>query len=151
MRLFLPSFVGCLFLLAGCGGDPDVVQEFGVRTVTLPGGDRIVAEVMTRPEDMARGMMFRDSLPRDRGMLFIHPTPGRHRYWMYQVKVPLDIIWLDANRRIVEISAATPPCDKSKASECPLYGGGADARYVLELAGGEAARRGVQTGQLLNF
>jgi len=60
---------------------------------------------------------------------------------MFQVKIPLDIIWMDSNRRIVEISGDTPSC-QTKASQCPTYGGREMAQFVLELAGGEAQRRG---------
>jgi uncharacterized membrane protein (UPF0127 family) len=105
---------------------------------------------MMRPEDMMRGMMFRDSLEEDRGMLFIHGGAGNYPYYMYQVRIPLDIIWLDQNRSIVEISANTPPCT-SAASECPRYGGKQTALFVLELAGGMAAKYNLHTGQRLEF
>jgi len=118
--------------------------------VWLPDGTEIRVEVMTRPEDMARGMMFRDSLAADRGMLFVHDRPGRYRYWMYQCLIPLDILWLDSSKRIVEISADTPPC-KTEAEACPTYGGNYDAQYVLELAAGSAARHGLKPGDAIRF
>ncbi|MBI3678931.1 MAG: DUF192 domain-containing protein, partial [Acidobacteria bacterium] len=84
-----------------------------LRVVTLPGGHQIYAEVMLRREDMARGMMFRTSLAENRGLLFLHGRPGRYPYWMHNVQVPLDIIWMDKEHRIVEISARTPACLES--------------------------------------
>ena len=84
---------------------------------------------------MQRGMMYRDSLPPGQGMLFVHTKPGNYAYWMYNVKMPLDIVWMDGDRRVVEIVASAQPC-KTKASECPHYGGQKLARYVLELAAG---------------
>jgi len=95
-------------------------------------------------------MMYRDSLPRGHGMLFIHQTPGLNPYWMYQVRIPLDIIWMDTSHRIVEISADTPPC-QTKASLCANYGGHEMAQFVLELGGGEARRLGLSLGQTLEF
>ena len=53
-------------------------------------------------------------------MLFIHDRPGRYPYWMYHCKIGLDIIWMDPNHRIVEMSADTPPC-KGLAKSCPSY------------------------------
>jgi len=97
-----------------------------------------------------RGMMFRDSLPEDRGMLFIHGEPGRYSYWMFQVRIPLDMLWLDANRNIVEISADTPPC-QTAASQCPKYGGNQAALMVLELPGGSVKKHGLQVGQTIAF
>ncbi len=118
--------------------------------VTLPGGQKIKAERMVHVTDMARGMMFRDSLAPDRGMLFFHEREGSYTYWMYQVRIPLDIIWMDRNRRIVEIVADAPPC-KTAASQCFHYGGHERAQYVLEIGGGMAAKHGLKLGDVLDF
>jgi uncharacterized membrane protein (UPF0127 family) len=136
------------FALAGCATEPQA--GLGERVVTLPGGKKIVAEVMLRPEDQARGMMFRDELPPGRGMLFIHDTPARRSYWMHNVKIPLDIIWMDAQRRVVEISANTPAC-LDRPENCRSYGGTKPSLYVLELAGGQAAKLGIVEGVTLEF
>jgi hypothetical protein len=147
----LRSLLAAVLLLAGCRSAPEnnPLADNSI-PVTLPGGVKLRAELKTDPADMARGMMFRDQLPPDRGMLFVHQTPGRYPYWMHNVRVPLDIIWIDSERRIVEISAATPPCLKP-ASDCPNYGGHAEAQYVLELAGGQAEKFGLAVGQKLQF
>lgn len=127
------------------------MRDFNSREVTLPNGKTILAEAVTNEIDMTRGMMFRDSLDPNRGMLFVHSSPGRYPYWMYQVKIPLDIIWMDPNRRVVEISANTPPCPSKSAKECPNFGGHENAMYVLELGGGQAAKNQVQVGSVINF
>lgn len=148
MRIFLLCCAAAA--LAGCGGNAVAPDEFGTRLVTLANGKEIRVEVMSRMEDMARGMMFRDSLPRGRGMLFIHPSPGPQRYYMYQVKIPLDIVFIGADRRIAGIAANVPPCT-TRASECPTYGDDAPVQFVLELAAGEAARQGLARGQPVAF
>ena len=143
----------CFLLLpfyAGCGPATTGVDELRLRTVTLPDGQQIRAEVLVRPEEMARGMMYRDSLPKGRGMLFIHDKPAPYRYWMHDVKVPLDIIFLDEMRKIVEISADTPPCT-SEPKDCPTFGGHHFEQFVLELGAGEARRLGLLEGQSLTF
>jgi uncharacterized membrane protein (UPF0127 family) len=154
MRYSIPHFMALMLLVlmgAACG-DPDTEGPgvLGTRKVTLPNGQYIRAEEEMDPVDMQKGMMFRDSLARGRGMLFIHQTPGLNPYWMYQVRIPLDIIWMDSSHRIVEISADTPPC-QTKASLCPNYGGHQTAQFVLELGGGEARRFGLSVGQALQF
>ena len=126
------------------------MEEFNTRSIRLPNGRVIRAEVMTHPQDMARGMMFRDSLAPDRGMLFVHGGPGHYNYWMYQVRIPLDILWLDGNRAIVEMSPNTPPCT-TNANECPSYGGNEEALMILELAAGSIERHGLRLGDRLNF
>lgn len=137
-------------LLSGCGEKQTSLDYIDTRRVTFPGGQEILAQVMMRPEDMMRGMMFRDSLAPDRGMLFIHGSPGNYPYYMYQVRIPLDIIWMDANKTIVEISPRTPPCT-TNASACPKYGGKETALAVLELAGGMAEKYNLRVGQRIDF
>ncbi|MGA2737591.1 MAG: DUF192 domain-containing protein [Bryobacteraceae bacterium] len=154
MRLFPLLLLWTVLLTlmgAGCGGPQTEGSDLlRTRKVVLPNGQEIRAEVEMNDVDMQKGMMFRDSLARDRGMLFIHPTPGMYPYWMYQTKIPLDIIWMDTAHRIVEISPDTPPC-KTKASLCGNYGGHQTAQFVLELGGGEARRLGLGLGQTLEF
>ncbi len=137
-------------LCAACGRKPATVDDFHTREVILPNGFKLRAEVMVRPEDMMRGMMFRDEFPEGRGMLFIHGGPGKYSYWMYQVRIPLDLIWMDSERRIVEMSPDTPPC-KTAASQCPTYGGKESALSVLELPAGSIARHGLRVGQTITY
>jgi uncharacterized protein len=139
-----------LLVYFGCGPQTEPVEDLNTRIVTLPGGREIRAEVMIKPAEMARGMMYRDPLPQGRGMLFIHEKPAPYRYWMSNVKAPLDIIFMDENRQIVEISADTPPCT-TKPADCLLYGGHHYEQYVLELRAGEAKRLGLHEGQTLSF
>jgi uncharacterized membrane protein (UPF0127 family) len=84
-------------------------------------------------------------------MMFLHKPPGKYAYWMYQVKIPLDIIWMDDQGNIVEISPNTPPCPYSTASQCPVYGGSKTAQVVLELAAGMAAKYGLATGMRVSL
>lgn len=109
-----------------------------------------MAEVMRNEKDMYRGMMFRDELKPNRGMLFIHGSEGPYKYWMYQVRIPLDIIWLSSSRRVVEIAANAQPC-KTNANDCPQYGGNAPAQFILELPGGAAGKHGLKTGDVVSF
>ena len=94
--------------------------------------------------------MFRDSLAPDRGMLFFHEREGDYSYWMYQTRIPLDIIWMDRYRRIVEIVGQRAAV-QDRASQCAHYGGNQRAQFVLELAGGMAAKYGLKLGDILEF
>lgn len=141
---------GALFLISGCGSATKV-EDLNATVITLPNGTKIMAETMRTPETRARGMMFRDALPKDRGMLFVHETEGKYPYWMFNCKVPLDIIWMNKNRQVVEISLNTPPCLSTNPDDCPSYGGHQNAQYVLELNGGAAIEYAIAVGSRLNF
>ena len=147
----LAAFAAAFFVLCGCSSKPVEVDGLNTREITFPNGKTVIAETRVQAVDQMLGMMFRDSLPKDRGMLFIDRTEEKVSYWMYQVRIPLDIIWMDRQKRIVEISANTPPCPSKSARECPSYGGHENARYVLELAGGGAALYELKVGDTLNF
>ncbi len=145
------SVVLCVWL-QGCLHSSHTTTLAGAETrdVTLPDGTPIVAEVEVKPEDMARGMMYRDSIGSGSGMLFVHSETGEYPYWMANCKVPLDIIWMDSAHKVVEISAKTPPCPQG-GTDCPTFGGHAPAQFVLELGGGEAAQHSVNIGSAIRF
>ncbi|MBV6430445.1 MAG: hypothetical protein IANPNBLG_00557 [Bryobacteraceae bacterium] len=149
-RAILIVMIGWMWM-AGCNRQVSSEEAISLKPVTLPGGQQVMAEVMLRPEDMMRGMMYRASLAPDRGMLFVHARPGKYTYWMHNVRIPLDIIWMDSGHRIVEMSPETPPCLERDPVKCPQYGGRENAQFVLELAGGMAARYGLAVGQIVSF
>lgn len=138
--------------LAGCSEGPKSTkpEDFNTIALTLPNGKTIRCEQMITQSDMLRGMMFREQLPPTRGLLFYHPRSGHYPYWMYQVRVPLDMIWLDHSKRIVQIIHDVPPCTGPKES-CKSYGGAFEASFVLELAAGQAAANGLKPGMQLEF
>lgn len=155
MRIF-PVLSAALILLAaafftaGCGSS-NITDELDLSQVTFPNGVKINAETMRSDVELMRGLMFRESLPPGRGMLFIHPKENTFHYWMYQTKIPLDLIWMDHDRRIVEMSLETPPCRSTSAKECPNYGGNFKSKYVLEVNAGIARKNGLKTGDTLDF
>ena len=138
------------FFAAGCGSS-NITNELDLSQVTFPNGVKINAETMRNEAELMRGLMFRESLAPDRGMLFIHPAESTFHYWMYQTKIPLDMIWMDHDRRIVEMSLDTPPCRSASASACPNYGGNFKSKYVLEVNAGIARKNGLKTGDTLDF
>lgn len=137
-------------VLTACGRKPDSVDDFYLRTVTLPGGRKIRVEEAFDNISILRGLMFRASLAPDRGMLFVYPHPDHYQTVMYQVRIPLDIIWIDSDRRILEIDENAQPCN-TQASKCTRYGGGKIESYLLEIGGGLAKKYGLQVGQIIQW
>jgi uncharacterized membrane protein (UPF0127 family) len=116
--------------------------------LTLPSGSVLRAEVMVSDEDRAMGLMFRPSLPLDRGMLFVFETADFHGIWMKNCRFPIDILWLDEERRVVHVAESVPPC---KAEPCPVYQPMRRAAYVVELNAGEARREKAVVGSTVRF
>ena len=129
------------FLLSGCATGHGEWVELG--------GQRYSVEIADDDAERARGLMFRDSMPADHGMLFIHDQEEPQSYWMKNTRIPLDILYFDNARRLVSQQRDVPPC--ALGNGCPPYPSDAAARYVLELNAGEAARLKLKNGAELKF
>ena len=136
--------------LAACGDKSIASDELNTRLITFPNGRTVRAEFVSHPKDVMRGMKYRDSLAPDRGMLFQHGREGFFQYWMYEVRIPLDLIWLDSRGVIVQLVHNVPPCPGPQ-EKCASYGGAFKAVQVLELAAGTAAKNGLKPGMRLDY
>lgn len=112
-------------------------------------GHRYAIEVADDDAERARGLMFRDAMEADRGMLFIHDRQEPQAYWMKNTRIALDILYFDNARKLVSQQRDVPPCSLGDA--CPSYPSNAPARYVLELNAGEAERLKLADGVLMTF
>ncbi len=130
----------CL-LVSGCGNASEHWVELN--------GQRFLVEIADDDGERARGLMFRDDMDADRGMLFIHEREMPLAYWMKNTRLPLDILYFDNERRLVSQQRDVPPC--SSGNRCPPYPSDAPARYVLELNAGQAAKMGLKDGTVISF
>ncbi len=119
-------------------------------TVKTPTGTLIQAELADTALKRAQGLMFREHLADDRGMLFIFGDAQPWTFWMKNTRIPLDIIWIDAKKTIVHIERNVPICTRQDDG-CPQYHSEEGALYVLELGGGRAAALQLQRGMKLSF
>jgi len=103
-----------------------------------------VAETVT---ERMRGLQYREHLEPERGMLFVFENPGRHRFWMKNTLIPLDMIWLDPQGVVVHIEARVPPC---RTDPCPIYFSPKKALYVLELNAGQAEKFSLGIGDKMD-
>jgi uncharacterized protein len=108
----------------------------------------VEVEIALTQQDRQRGLQGRESLSESAGMLFIFPSPGQHGFWMKDTLIPLDMIWLDASRRVVHIEYQVPPCHQDT---CPTYLPQNDALYVLEVNAGMAKQMGLSEGSSMEF
>ena len=93
----------------------------------------VPVEVAQKPEEQIRGLQSRERLASDAGMLFVFPYSEKHSFWMKDTKIPLDMIWMDSSRRVVDVKKNVPPCVENS---CPVYTPDEEAMYVLEINGG---------------
>jgi uncharacterized membrane protein (UPF0127 family) len=133
---------GLALAVGASAGAPAIIP------LTLPSGKILQTEVMVSDEDRAMGLMFRPSLPRDRGMLFVFEEPDFHGIWMKNCRFPIDILWLDEDKTIVHVAESVPPC---KSEPCPVYEPMRKASYVVELNAGEARREKAVVGAAVRF
>ncbi|MBD3245679.1 MAG: DUF192 domain-containing protein [Candidatus Omnitrophica bacterium] len=112
-------------------------------------GDAVfVVQTAASPRARRTGLMGRRSLDDNEGMLFVFERSGRYPFWMKNMKIPLDILWIDAQFRIVHIEPSVPPCTMEP---CPGYHPALAARYVLELPAGSVVRHRIGRGDTVEF
>ena len=104
------------------------------------GGQRLIVEIALRPEEQMAGLMNRDALDPDRGMLFVFPTPKQASFWMHNTSIPLDLAFLDADGVILEIIPLVPFEEKRVVSQS------SKVSYALEVARDWFASRGLKAG-----
>lgn len=127
---------------------PPAAQSENPPRVIFKDGFGVKVEVAADGENRAQGLMYRDHLAEDRGMIFFFPQKGDYAFWMKNTIIPLDMIWIDEAKKVVHVAHDVPPC---QADPCPSYPPGAESMYVLEVAAGVAAKHHVANGDVLTF
>lgn len=112
------------------------------------GKTAIRAEVSDTKEERVTGLQLKDHLSDDEGMLFIYPKPAILSHWMKDMRIPLDMIWIDQNKTIIGIASDVPIC---KAAPCEVYSSNIPAQYVLEVNAGFAAAHHLKLGMKVSF
>ena len=106
----------------------------------------VFVEVPDELEEWGRGLMFRNHLPWNAGMLFAFNEEEPQIFTMKNTLIPLDMIFIDSNSKIIDIKENVPPC---KQEECPSYPSREPAQYVLEVNAGFVQEKGVKVGDRL--
>jgi hypothetical protein len=117
-------------------------QALPISAQAIIGDQQIGLEVARTPQQQAMGLMFRSEIPDDRGMLFEFEPARPVSFWMRNVLVPLDMVFL-LDGEVQAIAANVPPCT---TPTCPTYGPEGSVNQVIELRGGRAAELGLQVG-----
>jgi uncharacterized membrane protein (UPF0127 family) len=108
----------------------------------------INAELAKTKIEWERGLMYRTSMAKNSGMLFVFPDESLQSFWMKNTKIPLDMLFISASGKIVDIKNNFLPC---LTDTCSSYTSSAPAQYVLEINGGLAKKEGIKIGDSLRI
>jgi uncharacterized protein len=132
---------------AGCAAQIAPIHDLATlqRTTVEIRSHRFDVWLAMSPAEKAQGLMFVRDLPADRGMLFIYEQPTEAGIWMKNTYIELDIVFIDAKKKIVKIAERARPHSLDTISPEALV------TAVLELKGGEAGRRGLKQGDTVTW
>lgn len=130
-----------IFLILGTGSNKPARNEVCFKENCFD------VELAKTPGEKSQGLMFRQDLDPDKGMLFIFSTEDKYPFWMKNMLIPLDIIWINKDKEVVWIAQDVQPCTETCDSIIPEK----EAMYVLELNSGTAEKIGLELGDKLYF
>ena len=128
----------------------EAVQKRNVKVVRIVsvGSKEVEAELASTPQERKMGLMYRTVLEEGKGMLFTFGTAYQYPFWMKNMKIAIDMIWIGENMTVIDMDQNVPPCEQEN---CELYTPSSPAKYVLEVPAGWAQRNGIQTGSTVEF
>ena len=143
-----------LISTSGCNRGADPSDLLPVEEVQIK-GILFKLEPALTPEQRAQGLMGRDNIAADGGMIFVFPDqppyPTELGFWMKNCLTPIDLLFLDPDGRVVAVHEMDPPLPGTPDHELPSYQSGVPAQYAIELKGGRAAELGVMVGDLIEL
>jgi len=131
--------------LVGCDPAPAGYQRVIIQ------GERFDLELAVTPEAREKGLMGRESVPEDGGMLFVFPDLARRGFWMKNCLTDIDLIFLDARGNVTAVHAMTPEPLDTPDSQLTIYSSDYPAQFAVELRGGKAAELGVEPGERIDL
>ena len=111
-------------------------------------GNCLLLEVAQTPQELEKGLMYREKLDKDKGMLFVFGKEDIYPFWMKNTLIPLDMVWMDADKKIVFIAQDVQPC---KTTICQTVVPLKSAKYVLEVNSGICQELGLKMGDELKI
>lgn len=134
-------------VILGAWGE-DFVWQYGKEPRACFRRKCVALEIAQTQHERSLGLQRRASLSDKEGMLFLFESPDRYTFWMKDTWIPLDMIWLDAGDRVVDIRRCVPPC---RTPQCPTYQPEAEALSVLEIRSGLSEEWGLRKGDHLDI
>ncbi len=133
-------------LLSGCHSAPPP-GTFLIRI----NGHSFYVELADTPQLRKQGLTGRQHLPPDRGMLFVFPSPTIAKIWMKGCKIPLDVLFFDSNKRLINSHTMPIPSPNQPDHTLPTYSSDKHANYALELPAGTTSRLRIKPAAVITF
>ena len=140
MKLILILLILSLIFIVSCGSNDYDKACFDGKCIEL--------EAMRTLDEKQKGLMFREFLEENKGLLFLYEEEGERDFWMKNVKLPIDIIWLDKENKIIYIEHDVPPCQEDP---CPIYSLNKKAMNVIEVNSGFTSENNINVGDEVKF
>jgi uncharacterized membrane protein (UPF0127 family) len=139
--------VALAMISCGAGPGPKEAPSSAPRVIveTASGAHAVTVELARTDAERAMGLMHRRALAEDAGMLFVFRESDDHSFWMRNTLIPLDMIFIGEDGRVVGVIERAEPLTLTQRSI------GKPSRYVLEVNGGWCAKRGVRAGDRVRF
>jgi len=129
---------------------PPQETQHGAITQNVQIGDTVIpVELAKTPTEQEKGLSYRTSLDKNKGMLFVFQKPDTYRFWMPNMDFPIDIIWVDETKHIISINENVPPLEE--ISKPIYYQPTEPALYVLEVNANFSKEHTIKTGDQLTF
>ena len=124
------------------------IKQVCFKQANMPINKCFSVEIAQTAAERERGLMFREELNSEKGMLFIFSQSEKYGFWMKNTLIPLDIIWIDENKTIVYFKKEVLPCKEEK---CEVYYPDKEALYVLEINAGLTKENNLSVGDKVDF
>ncbi|MBD3156058.1 MAG: hypothetical protein GF368_05400 [Candidatus Aenigmarchaeota archaeon] len=147
MRIvYITTIILLVIVFSGCTGEKKPSDTNTLVIITQDGRIGVNAEIADNPEERQTGLMYREHLDEDSGMLFIFELERPLTFWMKNTEIPLDMIFASSDGIITEIKRDVQPC---LSDPCPTYPSEYPNKYVLEVNSGFSDRNNIQLGDRL--
>ena len=124
------------------------MKDGEIFTLQTPSGRRFTTELALSGVAKTKGLMFRRELEPGTGMFFLYTdAPQRRSMWMKNMSIPLDILWLSGDLKVLTIRKDVPPC----GSDCESVSSYYKAQHAIELGSGQADALGIRVGDTLTL
>ncbi len=122
-----------------------ILSQNGKETVSINSAT-VNIEIASSLQEKTKGLCCRDYLDENAGMLFVYSAPGDYRFWMKDTRIPLDMIWISSEKRVVHIEKSLQP-----SSYPQRFGSSVPSQYILETNAGWADKNNISIGDIAHF